>query len=397
MEFSTLISSLAESATLAISKKVRELTAEGKDVIGLTLGEPDFDTPDHIRAAAKDALDQGFTHYPPVSGYPALREAIVAKLKRDNGLDYKPNQIVVSTGAKQSLYNVVMALMNPGERAILVAPYWVSYEAMLHMAQAEIHSIETTIEADYKLSPAQLEAAITPNTKLVFLNSPNNPTGTVYSPDEIAALVTVLEKHPQVYIISDEIYEYIVFDEKHVSFASFASIKDRVITVNGFSKGFAMTGWRLGYIAAPAHIAALCDKVQGQVTSGATAFSQQGAIAALTGSMESVEEMRLEFLKRRNAMYAQLKEIPGLEVNLPAGAFYFYPDLKAFFGKATPSGQTITTIDDLCLYILDEVGLALVPGSAFGTKTHARMSYAYSVETLNDAVDRLTRALSKLS
>ena len=307
MALSTLISSLAESATLGISKKVRELKAQGKDVIGLTLGEPDFDTPSHIRQAAKDALDKGFTHYPPVAGYPELKQAIVDKLKRDNGLDYDPSQIVVSTGAKQSLFNVVMATLDPGERAILIAPYWVSYEAMLHMAQADIHILETNIEEDYKVSPLQLEAAITDNTKLLFLNSPNNPTGTVYTPEEIAELVAVLERHPQVYIISDEIYEYLIYEGSHISLASFASIKDRVITVNGFSKGFAMTGWRLGYIAAPKEIAAMCDKVQGQVTSGATAFSQQGAIAALTGSLDSVAEMRDEFRSRRDNLYKQLQ------------------------------------------------------------------------------------------
>ncbi|MDP5169096.1 MAG: pyridoxal phosphate-dependent aminotransferase [Bacteroidia bacterium] len=397
MAFSTLISSLAESATLGISKKVRELKASGMDVIGLTLGEPDFDTPVHIRDAAKKALDDGFTHYPPVAGYPELKEAIVAKLKRDNGLDYKPNQIVVSTGAKQSLYNVVMALMNPGDRAILQAPYWVSYEAMLHMVQAEVHVVETTIEQDYKMTPAQLEAAITPNTKLIFLNSPNNPTGTVYTRAEITALVEVMAKYPQLYIISDEIYEYMIFDEEHVSLGTYESIRDRVITVNGFSKGFAMTGWRLGYIAAPKEIADMCDKVQGQVTSGCTAFAQIGAVAALTGSLDSVEEMRDEFRKRRDALYLQLKAIPGLEVNLPAGAFYFYPDLKAFLGKTSPEGEVMTDIDVLSLYILDKEGLAVVPGSAFGTATHVRLSYAYSVETLNDAVGRLGRALATLS
>lgn len=396
MEFSSLISSLAESATLGIAKKVRELKAEGKDVIGLTLGEPDFDTPDHIRAAAKQALDDGYTHYAPVSGYPELRQAIVDKLKRENGLTYSPKQIVVSTGAKQSLYNVVMAMINPGERAILQAPYWVSYEAMLHLAQAEIHVVETTLAQDYKMSPEQLEAAITPNTKLLFLNTPTNPTGTMYSREELAALVAVLEQHPQVFIISDEIYEHIAYGQEHYSLARFESIYDRVITVNGFAKGYAMTGWRLGYIAAREDIAAMCEKVQGQVTSGANSFAQQGSIAALNGPMQPTWDMRDEFLKRRDMMYAKLQEIPGLEVNLPDGAFYFYPDLKAFIGQKTPAGETITDIDALCLYILDQEGLALVPGSAFGTATHVRISYAYSVDQLEDGVGRLSRALASL-
>ncbi len=396
MTFSKLISSLSESATLGISKKVRELKAAGKDVVGLTLGEPDFDTPIHIQQAAKQALDDGYTHYPPVAGYPELREAIVAKLKRDNGLTYRPNQIVVSTGAKQSLYNVVMSLMNPGERAILQAPYWVSYEAMLHMVYADVKVIQTTIEQDYKMSPLQLEAAITPNTKLLFLNSPNNPTGTVYTGEELAAFVQVLERHPQVYIIADEIYEHMLFEGTHVSLASFDSIYDRVITVNGFSKGFAMTGWRLGYIAASAEIAAMCDKVQGQVTSGCTAFAQMGAVAALNGSYETVETMRQAFLSRRDTVYALLKAIPGLEVNLPAGAFYFYPDLAAFLGKRSPSGERMTDIDTLCLYILEQEGLALVPGSAFGTSSHVRISYAYGMDQLEDGVRRLGKALGAL-
>ena len=396
MQFSQIITSLAESATLGIAKKVRELKAEGRDVIGLTLGEPDFDTPEHIREAAKKALDNGYTHYPPVSGYAELRQAIVDKLKRENSLKYDINQIVVSTGAKQSLYNIILAMLNPGDGAVLPAPYWVSYEAMLHLAQADTTIIPTNIASDYKITPEQLEAAIKPHTKVVFLNTPSNPTGSMYSQEELAGLIAVLEKYPQVYIIADEIYEHITYGQTHVSVGSFDSIFDRVITVNGFSKGYAMTGWRLGYIAAPTEIAALSEKLQGQCTSGATAFSQQGAIAALNGPMDASLAMRDAFRVRRDALYNQLKAIEGVEVNLPDGAFYFYPDLANFLGKSTPEGKKINDIETLCLYILDKEGLALVPGSAFGTESHVRISYAYATETLNDGVARLASALSSL-
>ncbi|MEL6852826.1 MAG: pyridoxal phosphate-dependent aminotransferase, partial [Bacteroidota bacterium] len=368
----------------------------GKAIIGLTLGEPDFDTPDHIRLAAKQALDDGFTHYPPVSGYPALKQAIVDKLKKENGLNYDPKQILVSTGAKQSLYNVVQALMNPGERAILPTPYWVSYYAMLHIAQAEIDMMHTSIESAYKITPEALEATIKPDTKLLFLTTPSNPSGSMYSGEELAALVEVLERHPQVYIISDEIYERITFGFDHVSLGTFESIHDRVITVNGFSKGYAMTGWRLGYIAASQDIVARCEKLQGQITSGANAFAQMGAVAALTGTQEPTVAMKEEFRRRRDMMYEALKAIEGIEVILPDGAFYFYPDMKAFIGKKTPAGQTIETIDQLCLYMIEEEGLAMVTGSAFGTQTHVRISYAYSNEILKDALSRLKSGLGKL-
>ncbi|MCL4154496.1 UNVERIFIED_CONTAM: hypothetical protein GTU68_045259 [Idotea baltica] len=396
MEFSNIITSLEPSATLSISKKVRELKAEGKDVIGLTLGEPDFDTPVHIREAAKKALDDGYTHYPPVTGYPELRQAIVDKLLRDNGLTYSPSQIVVSTGAKQSLYNIILAMINPGDGAILPAPFWVSYHGILHLAQADISILPTTFESNYKISPEQLEAAIKPHTKLFFLTSPSNPSGSMYSREEIAALVEVLERHPQVKIISDEIYEYITFGLEHISIASFESVYDRTIVVNGFSKGYAMTGWRLGYIAAPLEIAKLSEKLQGQCTSGANAFAQQGAIAALTGGMESVIEMRDEFHSRRDMMFDKLSAIKGLKVNKPDGAFYFYPDFAEFLGRSTPNGTIIQNIDELCMFLIESTGLALVTGSAFGTSSHARLSYAYSVETLNDAIGRLSEGLSRL-
>lgn len=396
MQYSQLISSLEESATLALAKKVRELKATGKDVIGLTLGEPDFDTPTHIREAAKEALDQGFTHYPPVAGYPELRQAIAMKLKRDNGLSYDEKQIVVSTGAKQSLFNVVHALINPGDRAILTAPYWVSYRAMLHLTHANVHTIQTSVEADYKISPEQLDAALTPDTKLIFLTTPSNPTGSMYSKEELTDLVAVLEHYPQTFIISDEIYEYITFGKVHVSLGTFASIADRVITVNGFSKGYAMTGWRLGYLAASHEVAALCEKVQGQCTSGSNAFAQRGAITALTGDLAPTFAMRDAFRERRDFLYPLLKQIDGLEVNLPDGAFYFYPDLAQFLGKTAPSGSSISTIDDLCMYLIEEVGLAVVPGSAFGTDTHIRLSYAYSTADLQEGLNRLQEGLGRL-
>ncbi|MDX1909807.1 MAG: pyridoxal phosphate-dependent aminotransferase [Bacteroidia bacterium] len=396
MAFSHKITALEESATLAVAKKVRELMAAGRDVVGLTLGEPDMDTPAHIREAAKKALDDGFTHYPPVAGIPELRQAIVDKLKRDNGITYTPAQTLVSCGAKQSLYNVILSVLNPGDGAILPAPYWVSYYSILYMAEARTTVVQTTLANDFKMTPEQLEAAIEPHTRLLILCTPSNPTGSMYSRAEMDALVEVLERHPQVYVIADEIYEYICFGKEHVSLAAYPSMYDRTITVNGFAKGFAMTGWRLGYIAAPKEIVALCEKLQGQVTSGATSFAQKGAVAALTQDMQPTWDMREEFHRRRDMMYADLKAIEGVEVNLPDGAFYFYPDLGKFLHKQTPAGQTIQDIEALSLYLLDEEGLAVVPGSAFGTDAHVRLSYAYPVEQLRDAVRRLGSALSKL-
>jgi aspartate aminotransferase len=397
MPFSKKISALEESATLGIAKKVRELKASGRNIVGLTLGEPDFDTPAHIKDAAKQALDEGFVHYPPVAGYPELRQAIADKFKRDNGLSYSPNQVLVSTGAKQSLYNAILAILNPGDGALLPAPYWVSYEGILYMAEADIRILLTTLETDYKITAAQLEASIQPHTRLLILCSPSNPTGSMYSRQELSELAAVLERHPQIYIIADEIYEYIAFGQEHVSLASFPALYDRVVTVNGFSKGFAMTGWRLGYIAGPKEIVDLCEKLQGQVTSGATAFAQRAAVAALNGDLSPALAMRDEFRRRRDYLYAELCAIEGLKVNLPEGAFYFYPDLEAFIGRSTPEGKRIEDIDDLCIYLLDSEGLAVVPGSAFGTRTHVRLSYAYAMSELEDAAGRLKRALSRLS
>jgi len=389
---------MEESATLGIARRVRELKAEGKDIVGLTLGEPDFDTPVHIREAAKKALDDGYTHYPPVDGLLELKEAIVEKFKRDNGLHYTPKQVFISTGAKQSLYNVVQAVLNPGDEAVIPAPYWVSYDAMVYLAQATPKYIPTDTASQYKITPEQLDAALSPKSKLLFFNTPSNPTGAMYTKEELAALVEVIEKYPDLYILSDEIYEYITYGIDHVSLGSFESIFDRVITVNGFSKGFAMTGWRLGYIAsADGDLIKLCGKLQGQITSGANAFAQKGAVAALTEDLTPTMDMRDAFLQRRNMVYEKLEAIDGIKTPMPDGAFYFYPDFSAFLGKKAPDGQVIRDIDQFCLYMIEEEGLAMVTGSAFGTNTHARISYAYSTEILEDALERLARGVSKLS
>lgn len=396
-KFSEQISSLKESATLALAQRVRELKAEGRDVIGLTLGEPDFDTPQHIKDAAAKALADGHTSYPPVAGIPELRKAIADKLVRENSLDVEPSQVVVSTGAKQTLYNVIGCLLNPGDEVILPAPYWVTYRAQLELAQANIKEIPTGIEEKFKLSPAALEAELTPATKLLILTTPSNPSGSMYSPEELAALVAVIEKYPNLYVIADEIYEHITYDLQHVSIGSFTSIKDRVITVNGFAKGFAMTGWRLGYMVANPEIVKLCVKLQGQVTSGANNFAQWGGVAALTSDLAPTFAMRDSFRSRRDDLYQKLKAIPNLDVLLPDGAFYFYPDMAAYLNTVSPKGMKVKTIDDLCLYLIEEGGVVVVPGSAFGTETHVRISYAYAVDMLNKAVDRLGNSLTALT
>ncbi|RMG24668.1 MAG: pyridoxal phosphate-dependent aminotransferase [Bacteroidetes bacterium] len=396
MEHSKIIQSMEASATLSLAQRVRELRAAGKDVLGLTMGEPDFDTPAYIREAAKTALDEGYTHYPPVAGLPELREEIAVKLRRENGLDYAPSQVVVSTGAKQSLYNVILSVLNPGDEAIVPAPYWVSYTAMLHLAQARVRILPTDISTSYKLTPGQLEEALSPATRLLFLTTPSNPSGSMYSREELARLVEVIRHYPQLYVISDEIYEHIAFEMPHVSLASFEELKDRVITVNGFSKGYAMTGWRLGYIAAPQAVANMCIKLQGQCTSGANTFAQRGALAALRGGLEAVHHMRDAFRQRRDQLYQRLSSIAGLKVLLPDGAFYFYPDLSHFLGMHTPTGKHISNIDELCEYLIEEVHLAVVTGRAFGTSQHVRISYAYAMEELLRAMDRLEDGLSRL-
>lgn len=391
------ITHMQESATLKMAKISRELKAQGLDIIDLSIGEPDFDTPQHIKDAAKRAIDQGYTHYTPVPGYPELRKAIAAKLKRDNNLDYTPEQIVVSTGAKQSIANVVLSLINPGDEVLLPAPYWVSYSAIADLAEGKSIEIPATLETNFKVTPAQLEKHITDRTRLIIFSSPCNPTGSVYSHDELQALAQMLTKYPNVYVICDEIYEYINYTgQPHTSLASFPEIKDRVITVNGFSKGFAMTGWRLGYIAAPVWIAQACDKMQGQITSGTCSIAQMAGVAAATESLQPTYDMVAEFRKRRDLVYGLLKEIPGIKANLPDGAFYFFFDISSFFGKK--AGDTvINSAEDMSGYLLREGQIGLVNGEAFGDPNCIRLSYAASEEKLLKVCSRLKEALAKLA
>lgn len=390
------ITQMQESATLKMAKISRELKAQGHDVIDLSIGEPDFDTPQHIKNAAKDAIDKGYTHYTPVSGYPELRKAIATKLKRDNNLDYTTEQIVVSTGAKQSIANVILSLINPGDEVLLPAPYWVSYSAIADLAEGKSIEVHASIENDFKVTPAELESHITPKTKLIVFSSPCNPTGSVYSKDELAALAKMLAKHPTVYVICDEIYEFINYTgQRHTSLAEFPEVKDQVITVNGFSKGFAMTGWRLGYIAAPLWIAQACDKMQGQITSGTCSIAQMAGVAAATGDMQPTYDMVTEFRKRRDLVYKLLNDIPGIKTNLPDGAFYFFFDVSAFFGKSY-NGTHINSPEDMSAYLLKEALIALVNGEAFGDKKCLRLSYATSQEKLITVCTRLKDALAKL-
>ncbi|MBX7242723.1 MAG: pyridoxal phosphate-dependent aminotransferase [Bacteroidia bacterium] len=396
MPFSEIFLNINESATLAITKKVRELKAKGKDVVGLTLGEPDFDTPEHIKQAAIQALKDNITHYPPVAGYPDLRQAIAAKFARENNLEYKPENVVVSTGAKQSLFNVFNAVLNRGEEVVLPTPCWVSYIDMLKIVGAKVVEVECGIEESFKISPEKLEASLTSNTKMLVFCTPSNPTGSMYSREELAELVKVLEKYPDVYIVTDEIYEHIAFNHKHVSIAEFPSVFERCIVINGLSKSFAMTGWRLGYMAAyNKEITFLSEKVQGQVTSGANSITQKAAVAALNGPMDEVWAMRDAFHKRRDSVFPKLQAIEGLNCILPDGAFYFYPDVSHFIGKSTPEGMKIDNIDELCLYLID-CGVAVIPGSAFGTQNHLRISYAYAIPELEKGMDRLAHGLGLL-
>lgn len=395
-KLSRRISELQESATIKMAQLARELTAQGKEIISLSLGEPDFDTPQHIKDAAKKAIDDGYTSYPPVPGYMELRQAISEKFKKENNLDYKPEQIVVSTGAKQSLINVVLCLADPGDEIIVPEPYWVSYAAMAQLSEATMVNIPSDISADFKITPAQLEAAITDKSKLFLFSSPCNPTGSVYSKEELAGLVEVFKKHPQIYIISDEIYEYINFESEHVSIGSFPEIADRVITVNGFSKGFAMTGWRVGYIGAPLWIAKACTKMQGQYTSGACSIAQKAAETAIKSGASASAEMKAAFLKRRDMLIELLEAIPGLKVNRPKGAFYIFPDVSAFFGKSF-NGEIVANADDLAMYLLKEANVSLVAGSAFGSPECLRISYAASEEDLRKAMALIKDALGKLA
>lgn len=391
------INNLSESATLKMTKLGRELASKGVNVISLSVGEPDFNTPDHVKEAAKIALDENWTRYSPVPGYPELRQAIVNKLKIENNLDYDISQIVVSTGAKQSLSNVILTLVNPGDEVVIPTPYWVSYSEMVVLAEGKSVFINTEIDNNFKITPEQLEAAITPKTKLFMFSSPNNPTGTVYSKDELAALAKVFEKHPQVFILSDEIYEHINFVDKHESIAQFDSIKDRVIIINGFSKAFAMTGWRLGYIACNKEIAAANDKLQGQTTSGTCSISQRAGIVAYEQGLASVNKMKEAFARRRQLVYDLLSAIPGVKTNLPEGAFYFFPEISSFFGKKDENGNVINNSSDLALYLLNVGHVATVGGDSFGNDKYIRLSYAASDESLVEALRRIKEALRKLA
>jgi aspartate aminotransferase len=389
------ITELTESQTLAMAARSRELAAKGIDVINLSLGEPDFATPDHVKAAAKAAIDADFSFYTPVAGYADTRAAIVEKLKRDNGLVYTPDQIVTSTGAKQSIINVLLCILNPGDEIIVPTPYWVSYLSMIQLAEAQAVLVHADVQSDFKISPAQLEAAITPKTKAFIFSSPCNPTGTVYTRAELEALAAVFERHPHITVISDEIYEYINFNGKHESIASIGKMHERTVVVNGLSKGFAMTGWRFGYIAAPLPIAQACVKLQGQFTSATCSITQRAAIAALTGDLEPSKAMNEAFKRRRALVLNKLQAIPGLICNQPDGAFYVFPDVSGFFGKSA-GAYAIANADDLATYLLMEAHVAVVTGEAFGAPNCIRLSYATSDEKLNAAMDRMAHALSLL-
>jgi aspartate aminotransferase len=386
------INSLPVSQTLAMAAKGRELKAQGKDIISLSLGEPDFNTPDFIKEAAIEAVNQDYNSYTPVDGYTELKEAICTKFKRDNNLVYQPNQIVVSTGAKQSIANVAQVLLNPGDEVLLPAPYWVSYSAIAILCEAKYIEIPSSIDDDFKITPAQLEAAITPKTKMVFFNSPNNPSGSIYSEKEYRALAKVLEKYPKVYILSDEIYEHINYGVKPFSFAAIESMYHRTITVNGLAKAFAMTGWRIGYIGAPQWIAKACTKMQGQITSGANCIAQRAAITALLAPVEKVQYMVDEFKTRRDIVIGLLEKINGFKINEPKGAFYVFPDISYYFGKNI-DGVSINNASDFSLFLLEKANVATVTGEAFGAPNCIRISYAASELQLREAVKRIKEVL----
>ncbi|WP_198342544.1 pyridoxal phosphate-dependent aminotransferase [Polaribacter sp. SA4-12] len=392
-QLSDRINSLPVSQTLAMAAKARELRAEGKDIIGLSLGEPDFNTPDFIKDAAIEAINQNYNSYSPVDGYVELKEAICTKFKRDNDLVYKPSQIVVSTGAKQSIANIAQVLLNPGDEVLLPAPYWVSYSAIAILCEATYVEIPSSIDNDFKITPEQLEASITPKTKMIFFNSPNNPSGTIYSEAEYRALAAVLEKHPRIFILSDEIYEHINYETKPFSFAAIESMYDRTITVNGLAKAFAMTGWRIGYIGAPEWIAKACTKMQGQITSGTNCIAQRAAITAVLAPVSKIQFMVDEFKTRRDIIIGLLREIDGFKVNVPEGAFYVFPDVSGFFGK-TINGVKIENASDFSLFILEKANVATVTGDAFGTPNCIRISYAASELQIREAIKRIKKALS---
>ena len=396
MELSERINRLQPSATLAMSQKSGELKAQGIDIINMSVGEPDFNTPEHIKEAAIQAVRDNYSRYSPVPGYPALKNAIVAKLRNENGLDYNPVQILTSNGAKQSVCNVIMALIGSGDEVIIPAPYWVSYPQMVLLADGTPITIDAPIEQDFKITPEQLEAAITERTRALILCSPSNPTGSVYSRDELEALKNVLLRHPRVIVIADEIYEHINYIGRHESMAQFDDIKERVVIINGVSKAYAMTGWRIGFIAAPEWVVKACNKLQGQYTSGPCSVSQMAAVAAYTGSQQCVEDMRLAFERRRNLIVRLASDIDGLEVNNPQGAFYLFPKCSSFFGKTAPDGRVIATSTDLAMYLLEVGHVATVGGDAFGSPDCFRMSYATSDDNIREAMRRISDALKML-
>jgi aspartate aminotransferase len=387
------INNLSTSQTLAMAALARELKSQGKDIISLSLGEPDFNTPDFIKEAAKKAIDENYSTYTPVDGYVELKQAICRKFKRDNNLEYQPANIVVSTGAKQSLYNIAQCMLNEGDEVILPAPYWVSYYEIIKMSGGIPVEVPTSVESDFKITPAQLEAAITPKTKMIWYSSPCNPSGSVYNREELTALAQVLEKYPNIYIVSDEIYEHINFSGTFCSVASIPGMFDRTITVNGVAKAFAMTGWRIGYIGAPEFIAKACTKMQGQVTSGANSIAQRATIAAVDADPSVLNEMVSAFKSRRNLVVGLIKEIPGLKLNTPEGAFYVFPDVSSYFGK-TLRGTAINNADDFSMYLLSEANVATVTGDAFGNPDCIRLSYATSEALLTEAIKRIKEVLS---
>jgi aspartate aminotransferase len=393
---SNRLQAMNESATIAMAKKCRELIAKGFDVINLSFGEPDFQTPQYIKDAAKQALDDGFTFYTPVPGIPELRQAICDKFKRDNQLDYQPNQIVVSTGAKQALANAVLSLVNPGDEVIVFSPYWVSYEEMVKLAEGTSIPLAGTLENDYKVTAAQLEAAITERTKLIMYSSPCNPTGSVFSREELGEIAAVMARHPQVFALADEIYEYINFVGEHVSLAQFPEVKDQVITVNGFSKGYAMTGWRLGYLAARPDIASACDKMQSQITSGTCSITQRAGLAALRGGRASADEMVAAYRRRRDLVLDIVRDIPGFKTPTPSGAFYIFPEVSAYFGRTAPDGSTINNSLDLAMYLLNDALVSAVSGEAFGAPECMRFSTAAADDKLVEAFRRVKESLAKL-
>ena len=390
------ISEIIESETLAMTKRARELKEQGKDIISLSIGEPDFNTPEHICEAATAAMKAGYTHYPPVLGMLPFRESICRKLKNENGLDYLPNEVIVSNGAKHSIINAVLSIINPGDEVVIPAPFWVSYPSMVNYAGGKCVYIQAGVEQQYKFTADQLEKAITPRTKLLIFSSPCNPSGAVFSYDELKAITEVLKKHPQVFVISDEIYEKINYCAPHVSIASFPGMKERTAVVNGLAKGYAMTGWRIGYLAGPTWLVSACEKMQGLFTSGANSISQMAGIAALEGDQQPVEDMRQAFLGRRNRILELLQSIPGLKFDIPDGAFYVFPDVSYYLGKVA-GNDTIDTAEKLCFYLLNEAGVACVGGTAFGMPNCIRISYATDVSAIEIAVSRLKEALSRIN